>query len=77
MQFQSNISNKRVYCSQAESSSLGVIFLAGLATGAFKSITEIQKMIYSDKMYRPLLKQAELQTALDGWDRAIRQCLKK
>lgn len=77
MQFQSNISNKRVYCSQAESTSLGAIFLAGLSTGAFKSINEIQKMIYCDKMYRPLLKQAELQTALASWDRAIRQCLKK
>lgn len=77
MQFQSNISNKRVYCSQAESTSLGVIFLAGLSTGAFKSISEIQKLICSDKAYRPLLKQVELQTALAGWNRAVRQCLKK
>lgn len=77
MQFQANISGVMVKCSNTESTSLGAIYFAGLGAGIFKSVSELKLKIFKDKIYKPNIGPNEAEYLLEGWKKAVRQCLKK
>ena len=75
MQMQSDFSNVGVQRSaNAEATAAGAAYLAGLATGFFKSRDEIKSMIGVGKIFEPQITKEARQKALGGWRRAIRAC---
>lgn len=77
MQFQADLLNKPVTRSNKESTCLGVIYLCGLATGVYKNLDDIKKVIKSNGEFRPTKNRKEVKKNLKGWKKAVRQCLKK
>ncbi len=72
MQFQSDIlktplSRPRMI----ETTALGAAFLAGLATGVWKSTEVISKFWKEDRRFHPALSKAEVQKKVEGWKRAV------
>lgn len=72
MQFQSDILNLEIELAQLnESTALGAAYLAGLATGFWKDLAEIERMRSSKKTYKATMEE---QTRLDlyaGWQKAV------
>jgi glycerol kinase len=73
MQFQSDILQvpvirPRVY----ETTALGAAYLAGLATGYWSSVEEIQKQWQVDKKFTPAMPQQGVEALLKGWKRAVK-----
>lgn len=75
MQFQADMLNIEVDVTDGESTSLGAIYLAGLCSGAYKSLEEIKEKIEIKKIYIPLSPKYEMKKNLEGWKKAIKQCL--
>lgn len=74
MQFQSNILNVPVKLPEStECTVLGAIYLAGLATGAYKSINEIVKNIKFRKTYNSNMPEKIRQSLYNGWKLAIKK----
>lgn len=72
MQFQSNLLNCKVIKPQiVETTALGAAYLAGLATGYWKDIAEIQQLWQSDKVFDPAAATAETEKGFAEWKRAI------
>ncbi len=73
MQFQANISKTEVCCPKsAEATALGAAFLAGLAVGFWKDLSEIKMLSSEEETYYPAMKQEEREKLLKGWQRAIK-----
>lgn len=72
MQFQSDILNIEIELAKLnESTALGAAYLAGLATGFWKDLTEIERMRSSKRTYKANMEE---QTRLDlytGWQKAV------
>jgi len=72
MQFQSDILNIEIELAKLnESTALGAAYLAGLATGFWKDLAEIERMRSSKKTYKANMEE---QTRLDlyaGWQKAV------
>ncbi len=75
MQFQADMLGFEVDVMDSESTSLGAIYLAGLASGAFKSLDELKTIILVKKKFVPISPKAEMKKNLEGWKRAVKQCL--
>jgi glycerol kinase len=72
MQFQTDILQKAVVRSGIEEiSALGSAFLAGLATGFWKDINEIEKLRIVDKTYLNRMPPSEIDTLYSGWQMAV------
>lgn len=72
MQFQANLLNCKVIKPQVvETTALGAAYLAGLATGYWKSIEEIQQLWTSDKVFEPAESTIEMEKGFTEWQRAI------
>jgi len=72
MQFQADILQKTVVRSGIEEiSALGSAFLAGLATGFWKDINEIEKLRVVDKAFLNRMVAGEINTLYSGWQRAV------
>jgi len=75
MQFQADILGKRIVRPvDAETTALGAAYLAGLATGFFKSLDEVEKFWRAEKVYEPKMgfeRRAELYA---GWKKAVERC---
>ena len=72
MQFQADILQKTVVRSGIEEiSALGSAFLAGLATGFWKDINEIEKLRIVDKAFLNRMAAGEINTLYSGWQRAV------
>ncbi len=72
MQFQADMlgtSVSRPVC--IETTSLGAAYLAGLATGYWESREDIVKNWQLDKLYEPKASEAERETLLKGWHKAV------
>lgn len=76
MNFQASLDDCTLSRFPTESTCLGVIYLAGLATGAFKSIEELKTIIKPIQTFEPQ-DTKQTQKMLSGWQKAIRQCLTK
>lgn len=76
MQFQADILNKQV-CrpSIRETTALGAAYLAGLATGVWKSREEIRTLRRCDVMFEPHMEEARRKELLRGWHKAVERSL--
>lgn len=73
MQFQADISNSKIERAKIlETTSLGVAFLAGLATGFWKNIDELKHISTIGHTFTPKMKEQERQRLYSGWQRAIK-----
>ena len=77
LQFQSDLLNAKVVRSNKESTCLGVIYLCGLATGVYKDINDIKKIITTYGEFNPTTNRQAVENNILGWEKAVRQCLKK
>lgn len=74
LEFQSSLCKTTVSRYNPESTCLGVIYFAGLATGAFASIKDIEELIKPIQVVEP---SKNFKINKEGWEKAIRQCLTK
>lgn len=76
MQFQSSISNVKVVRPEnIETTAMGATFLAGLATGYFKNIEEIEKIVKVDREFHPELPEKEIKKLTHGWELSVQKTL--
>ncbi len=72
MQFQADILNHDVARSEIEEvSALGATFMAGLAVGFWKDLSEIESLRQSAQLFQPEMGQTEIKNLYDGWKKAI------
>ena len=76
MQFQADISNKRV-CRPviSESTALGAAYLAGLAVGVWKNPDELKKLWRCEKTFKPQMETEQRMALLKGWNKAVGRSL--
>lgn len=73
MQFQSDILHAPVIRPRiTETTALGAAYLAGLATGYWSSLEEIQQQWQVDRAFQPSISEAKKETLAREWHRAIR-----
>lgn len=76
MQFQSDILQKEVLRPQCiETTSLGAAYLAGLATGYWKSKEDVLENWQIDRKFTPAMDGALRNEKLTGWNRAVARSL--
>ena len=72
MQFQADILGVTVERPTViESTAQGAAFLAGLAVGFWSGLDELQQTRKVDRFFHPQMEDAQKQTILDGWQRAV------
>ncbi|PYF75588.1 glycerol kinase GlpK [Pedobacter nutrimenti] len=72
MQFQSDLLNcKVIRPTVVETTALGAAYLAGLATGYWKNVEEIQQLWKAEKEFIPAGDQAVIKNGIKNWKRAI------
>jgi glycerol kinase len=75
MQFQADILNCRIVRpADIETTALGAAYLAGLATGFFKSPGEVQKFWRAERTFEPHMSEDQRETLLAGWRDAVARC---
>ena len=75
MQFQADILGKRIVRpADAETTALGAAYLAGLATGFFKSLGDLEQFWRADKIYEPRMSEPRCQELYGAWKSAVAQC---
>jgi len=72
MQFQADVIDREVRRPAIrETTALGAAYLAGLATGVWSGLPEIQALWKCDTAFRPELAAEERERLLSGWHRAV------
>jgi len=75
MQFQADILGKRIVRpADAETTALGAAYLAGLATGFFKSTDELEQFWRADKTYEPRMASGQREDLFANWKKAVARC---
>ena len=75
-QFQADILGKRIVRpADAETTALGAAYLAGLATGFFKSLGELEQFWRAEKVYEPGMKAERREELYAGWKSAVARCV--
>ncbi|NTW70083.1 MAG: glycerol kinase GlpK [Chlorobiaceae bacterium] len=76
MQFQADLLDVPILIpANAESTSLGAAYLAGLQTGEWSSSGELLKLHQAARTYVPDMTPAERERLINGWQKAVRQTL--
>ncbi|MDL2217481.1 glycerol kinase GlpK [Christensenellaceae bacterium OttesenSCG-928-M15] len=76
MQYQADILGAKVLRPVvSETTALGAAYLAGLFTGFFKDIDEIQGMWKCDAVFEPQMEKEQREAALRGWRKAVGRSL--
>ena len=76
LQFQSDITKTEVERPECvETTALGAAYLAGLATGFFQSLSDIQENWCLDRAFSPKMEESLRKEKLDGWKKAVRCAL--
>ena len=77
MQFQSDISGTARFAvrSSAKATALGACYLAGLATGVWRSREELKQLWRCDTLYAPSMDENKRRKLLSGWDEAVGRSL--
>lgn len=71
MQFQADILKTKILRSQtAEVTALGAAYLAGLGSGYWKNISEVEEKWEESRAYNP--ENINLEELINGWKRAIK-----
>lgn len=74
MQFQSDISRTALIKPQnTETTAMGAAYLAGLAVGFWKNISEIKKIYVVEKEYSPIMKFENAKILYKGWIEAVKR----
>jgi len=72
MQFQADITNVKVLRPKiTETTALGVAYLAGLAVGYWKDVTEIEQQWQIDRTFSPQMPKQKVENIVAEWHRAI------
>jgi len=58
----------------AETTALGAAYLAGLATGFFKGLDELEQFWQAEKTYEPRMGVEQREALYAGWKQAVAQC---
>jgi glycerol kinase len=75
MQFQADILGKRIVRpADVETTALGAAYLAGLATGYFRNLNEVERFWKADKVFEPRMSRERREELYLGWKRAIARC---
>jgi glycerol kinase len=75
MQFQADVLGKRIVRpADVETTALGAAYLAGLATGYFKSLDEVEQFWKAGKLFEPGMGRDRREDLFAGWKRAIARC---
>ena len=56
-----------------ETTALGAAYLAGLATGVWRNLDELEALWQVDRRFHPTLPRERAQELMAGWARAVRQ----
>lgn len=75
--FQADLLGTKVVRSHKESTCLGVIYLCGLSLGVYKNLEEIKTIIKTFGEFNPTRDKNLTKKYIAGWNKAVRQCLKK
>ncbi len=76
MQFQSDVLNTIVVRPQiTETTALGAAYLAGLATGYWNSVDELQQQWKADKKFEPQMNTETRDALQSGWARAVKAAM--
>ena len=72
MQFQADLLDRPVVRpADVETTALGAAFLAGLATGFWKSRSEVESFWREERRFEPQMKASERERLFDGWLSAV------
>lgn len=75
MQFQADILGRRIVRPlDIETTALGAAYLAGLATGYWKSEGELESFWKADRVFDPAMKADERESLYAGWQKAVARC---
>ncbi|MEK7404810.1 MAG: glycerol kinase GlpK [Acidobacteriota bacterium] len=75
MQFQADILNRRIARPvDTETTALGAAYLAGLATGFWKSVEELESFWGVERVFEPNMADAVRARLLEGWQTAVARC---
>ncbi len=75
MQFQADILNRRIVRPvDTETTALGAAYLAGLATGFWKSVEEVESFWGVERVFEPRMSDSERARLLEGWKAAVARC---
>lgn len=76
MQFQADMLNCNIIRpTSIETTALGVVYLAGLATGAFKNLKHLEKTIAFDRVFKPNMTEDIRKKKYVGWKKAVKRAL--
>lgn len=74
MQFQADILGRPIVRPMdVETTALGAAYLAGLATGYFKSLNELEEFWRADRVFEPKMSADRREELYGGWGRAVAQ----
>jgi glycerol kinase len=75
LQFQADILGKRIVRpADVETTALGAAYLAGLATGHFRGLDEIEHFWQADQVFEPRMSSVLREELWSGWKTAIARC---
>jgi glycerol kinase len=75
MQFQADIlGSPLVRPADIETTALGAAYLAGLATGFFESLDELQNFWRAERVFEPKMSVDQREELFKGWKIAVARC---
>jgi glycerol kinase len=75
MQFQADILGRRIVRpTDVETTALGAGYLAGLATGYFRSLNELEDFWRADRVFEPKMSADQREELYAGWKQAVARC---
>ena len=76
LEFLADILGQKVYRPECiETTSLGAAYLAGMATGYWKSMDDIRDNWQIDRIFEPSMEEEKRRTLLEGWHKAVGKAL--
>jgi glycerol kinase len=75
MQFQADILGCRIVRpADVETTALGAAYLAGLATGFWKSVEEVESFWRAERVFEPAMDRDLRESLYSGWQAAVARC---
>jgi glycerol kinase len=75
MQFQADILGCRIVRpADTETTALGAAYLAGLATGFWKNVEEVESFWKAQRVFEPAMPVESRERLFQGWKMAVRRC---
>jgi len=75
MQFQADILGRPIVRpADIETTALGAAYLAGLATGFFKGLPDLERFWRAERVFEPRMGAAQREELFSGWQHAVAQC---